>query len=89
MPKLAKVRGRAIPGPRLTAWGALAILVHLGLPLLAVLGAGAYGMAMASTYNSRPLAAEVMVHGDVFAVTRPRRTIEAMIADERMPAWLA
>jgi len=57
--------------------------------LLAVLGAGAYGMAMASTYNSRPLAAEVMVHGDGFAVTRPRRTIEAMIADERMPAWLA
>jgi diaminopimelate decarboxylase len=57
--------------------------------LLAVLGAGAYGMAMASTYNTRPLAAEVMVHGDEFAVTRPRRTVEAMIADERMPAWLA
>lgn len=38
MPKLTKVRGRAIPGPRLTAWGVLAILVHLGLPLLAVLG---------------------------------------------------
>jgi diaminopimelate decarboxylase len=57
--------------------------------LLAVLGAGAYGMAMASTYNTRPLAAEVMVHGDEFAVTRPRRTVEAMIADERMPEWLA
>lgn len=39
MPQRARVRGRAIPGPRLTAWGAVAILVHLGLPLLAVLGA--------------------------------------------------
>jgi diaminopimelate decarboxylase len=56
--------------------------------LLAVLGAGAYGMAMASTYNSRPLAAEVLVKGDAFAVTRPRRTIEAMIADEQTPEWL-
>jgi diaminopimelate decarboxylase len=32
--------------------------------LLAVLSAGAYGMAMASNYNSRPRAAEVMVDGD-------------------------
>ena len=31
---------------------------------LAVLSAGAYGMAMASNYNSRPRAAEVMVDGD-------------------------
>ncbi len=56
--------------------------------LLAVLGAGAYGMAMASTYNSRPLPAEVLVRGGEFAVTRPRRDIAAMIADERVPAWL-
>jgi diaminopimelate decarboxylase len=32
--------------------------------LLAILSAGAYGMAMASNYNSRPRAAEVMVDGD-------------------------
>jgi hypothetical protein len=32
------VRGRRIPGPRLTRWGVLAILVHLGVPLLALLG---------------------------------------------------
>lgn len=32
--------------------------------LLAVLGAGAYGMTMASNYNSRPLPAEVLVRGD-------------------------
>ena len=56
--------------------------------LMAVLGAGAYGMAMASTYNSRPLAAEVLVNGGEFAVTRPRATIEDMIAAERIPGWL-
>jgi len=56
--------------------------------LLAVLGAGAYGMAMASNYNTRPLAAEVLVRGGEFAVTRPRQSVEAMIAAERLPAWL-
>ena len=57
--------------------------------LLAVLGAGAYGMTMASTYNTRALPAEVLVRGDQFAVTRPRRSIEALIAEERTPDWLA
>lgn len=31
---------RSIPGPRLTGWGALMILVWLGLPLLAALALG-------------------------------------------------
>lgn len=57
--------------------------------LLAVLIAGAYGMSMASTYNTRPLAAEVLVRGGEFAVTRPRKTVDELIADERLPAWLA
>jgi diaminopimelate decarboxylase len=56
--------------------------------LLAVLGAGAYGMAMASTYNSRPLAAEVLVTGSRWAVVRPRRTLADLLADERYPDWL-
>lgn len=56
--------------------------------LLAVLGAGAYGMAMASNYNTRPLPAEVLVHGERFAVTRPRRSVAALIAEESMPDWL-
>lgn len=34
---MASVGGRRVPGPRLTAWGALMIVVWLGLPLLAVL----------------------------------------------------
>ena len=33
----AKIRGHAVPAPRLTRWGVLAILAYLGLPLLAVL----------------------------------------------------
>lgn len=40
--------------------------------LLAVMGAGAYGMSMASTYNSRPRAAEVLVDGAHFHVVRER-----------------
>ncbi|PRP92888.1 Diaminopimelate decarboxylase [Enhygromyxa salina] len=57
--------------------------------LLAVLGAGAYGMAMASTYNTRPLASEVLVSGDRWAVVRPRRRVEELLGDERYPDWLS
>ena len=42
---------------------------------LAVMTAGAYGMSMASTYNSRPRAAEVLVEGGRFRVIRRRETI--------------
>ena len=31
------VRGRVAPAPRLTAWGALAIVLYLGLPLVGAL----------------------------------------------------
>lgn len=34
---MASVGGRRVPGPRLTAWGAVMIVVWLGLPLLGVL----------------------------------------------------
>jgi len=51
--------------------------------------AGAYAATMASTYNSRPLTPEVMVDGDKWAVVRARRDIEAMLADEALPQWLA
>lgn len=57
--------------------------------LLAVLSAGAYGMSMASTYNTRPLAAEVLVRGEGVDVIRPRQTVEDLLAAERMPAWLS
>jgi diaminopimelate decarboxylase len=56
--------------------------------LVAFTGAGAYGAVMASDYNSRPRAAEILVDGDRFAVVKPRREAEAQFADERVPAWL-
>jgi len=56
--------------------------------LIVIRSAGAYGAVMASTYNSRPLAPEVMVDGTRFAVTRPRPTIDEMLSGERFPSWL-
>lgn len=55
--------------------------------LMAFMSTGAYGFAMASTYNSRPLAAEVMVSGDQWRVVRPRQTYEEMFGMETLPDW--
>ncbi len=57
--------------------------------LLAFRSAGAYGAVMASTYNARPLAPEVLVRGDRFAVVRRRPDYDEMLALERLPDWLA
>jgi diaminopimelate decarboxylase len=57
--------------------------------LVAFLDAGAYGAAMSSTYNARPLAAEVLVDGARFAVVRARQTPETLLAGQSIPAWLA
>jgi diaminopimelate decarboxylase len=51
---------------------------------LAVLGAGAYGFVMASNYNSRPRAAEVMVDEERWWVARARETVEQLYQGERM-----
>jgi diaminopimelate decarboxylase len=51
--------------------------------LLAVLSAGAYGMAMSSNYNSRPRCAEVMVDGTASHLIRERETVESLFALER------
>lgn len=56
--------------------------------VLAVLSAGAYGMSMASTYNTRPLAAEVLVHDGRVDLVRPRQTVAELLAAERVPGWL-
>ncbi|PKU22018.1 diaminopimelate decarboxylase [Telmatospirillum siberiense] len=56
--------------------------------LIAFATAGAYGSAMSSTYNSRPLAPEVLVKADRFAVVRARPTYEEMLALESSPPWL-
>jgi len=44
---------------------------------------GAYGAAMASNYNSRPFAAEVLLDRGRYAVVRRRQTFEEMIAGEQ------
>ena len=56
--------------------------------LMAVMSAGAYGFTMASNYNTRPRAAEVLVDGKQFAVVRERETLEGLVAGEKIPAML-
>ena len=50
--------------------------------VLAVFGAGAYGMTMSSNYNARPRAAEVLVRGDEARVVRRRETWEDLVGPE-------
>ena len=57
--------------------------------LLAVLGAGAYGAVMSSTYNSRPLVPEVLVRDRRHAVIRRRQTVEEAMQLEQVPDWEA
>lgn len=56
--------------------------------LLAIMSAGAYGFSMASNYNSRPRAAEVMARENTFQVIRKRETYAQMIALENIPNYL-
>jgi diaminopimelate decarboxylase len=56
--------------------------------LAAFMSAGAYGGVMSSEYNTRPLAAEVLVRGDQFAVVRKRPTYEEILAREPLADWL-
>jgi diaminopimelate decarboxylase len=53
--------------------------------LLAVLSAGAYCMSMASNYNSRPRAAEILVDGDQAVIIRQRETFADQIRNEMLP----
>jgi len=55
---------------------------------LALLSAGAYGFVMASNYNARPLAAEIMVNGRRAAVARQRQRVEEIWSGEKVVAWL-
>ena len=50
--------------------------------LLAIMSAGAYAFTMASQYNTRPRAAEIMVDDKAFTVVRPRETLQSLFADE-------
>jgi diaminopimelate decarboxylase len=55
---------------------------------LALLSAGAYGFVMASNYNSRGFAAEVLVKGNKAELVRPRQPAADIWQSERVPAWL-
>ena len=57
--------------------------------LLAVFTAGAYGMSMASTYNSHLLPAEVLVSGSTASLIRPRENMLSLYHAERTPTILA
>ena len=53
--------------------------------MLAVLSAGAYGMTMASNYNTRPRAAEVMVDAGNSTLIRRRETVDELFRNEILP----
>ena len=52
---------------------------------LAVMSAGAYGAVMASSYNTRPPAGEVMVLDDEVHILRRRRNVAELLAEEIIP----
>lgn len=56
--------------------------------LIAFMSAGAYGYAMASRYNTRPMPAEVLVKGSAFELVNARETFEQIISGEKVPAFL-
>jgi diaminopimelate decarboxylase len=58
------------------------LALHEG-DLLAIMSCGAYGSTMASNYNTRARAAEVMVSGNRSRLIRKRETIEELLANEK------
>jgi diaminopimelate decarboxylase len=56
--------------------------------LIAFMSAGAYGYVMASRYNTRGMAAEVLVQGSMFELVNARETFEQLIAHEKVPPFL-
>ena len=56
--------------------------------LMIIRTAGAYAATMGSTYNSRPLAAEVLVNGSDWAEIRARKDVDDLMRDETVPDWV-
>jgi diaminopimelate decarboxylase len=75
-----------VVGPVCESGDFLALNRTLAMPepgeLLVLRTAGAYGFAMASTYNSRPRPAEVLVDGGHVHLARRRETIEDLVHAE-------
>ena len=55
---------------------------------IVLMSAGAYGFAMASNYNARPLAAEIFVNGRHAAVARERQSVKEIWSGEKIAPWL-
>ena len=55
---------------------------------LALLSAGAYCFVMASNYNARPLAAEILVNSQRAALVRARQPVREIWAGEKIAPWL-
>ncbi len=76
-----------VVGPICESGDALRLEIPLPVPdegdLLAVLGAGAYGFSMSSSYNSRRRPAEVLVDGSEVHLIRRRETYEDLLRSER------
>ena len=81
-----------VVGPVCETGDTLAVQRLLPLPcagdLMAFMTAGAYSSAMASEYNTRPIAPEVLVCDDRFAVIRERGDLDAIIARDLIPDWI-
>ncbi len=56
--------------------------------LYAVMSAGAYGMTMASNYNSRPRVPEILVDGDTYYIVRRREIYNDLTGPEMVPEYL-
>ena len=56
--------------------------------LVAFRSAGAYGAAMASEYNTRPLVPEVLVNNSDYSQIRERPTLDEIIGRDKIPNWL-
>jgi diaminopimelate decarboxylase len=84
-PRVANTQNYEIVGPVCESGDFLGHDRDLALAegyLLAIMSAGAYGISMASNYNTRPRAAEVMVDGDKSIVIRQREKVQDLFALE-------
>ncbi|MFD2054888.1 diaminopimelate decarboxylase [Mesorhizobium calcicola] len=90
-PRGGPTRPCRIVGPVCESADAFGLYTHLPALMpgdrIAFLSAGAYGAAMASTYNARPLVAEVLVDGSRYAIIRRRQTVAEMMALEADSRW--
>jgi diaminopimelate decarboxylase len=87
IPRAGERRAYDVVGPVCESGDFLGLARPLAIvagDLLAVMSAGAYGMAMSSNYNTRPRAVEVMVDGDTVHVIRQRETVEQLYAGEQL-----